>query len=690
MKKYLYILALASVISACTDDVEKWEFGQWPSPEPVTINGKELNEAVYSNATSKTLDLTNGQTITFTGLDDLSASLHPDFFTPKDDKTAVFNGADGTYLISYDNSKSLVYVEQTDAAYPDALWVCGAGWGHGASHMVTTAGWTWDNPSDGYYCRKDGEGIFTVTMYLSDSFAFKFFTLRWWMPSATEITANDLTIKPSGVISGNSSGDFVTGTFFKAGRYRIAVDMNAKTFTAEYLDGELDIKVYKVNGIELGGLPGSGTMLGIELDLKNGDELTFEDMGDVSKALPPHLFKDVTDSKASYCGPDGSFKLLYDTETGLIYILPKENGSNPYALWICGEGWGHPMAQSADCAAWNWSDIKGSVPAFKISENTYEVSLYLGDNFKFLFFKEPANWNADNNYNRLAIETYPANAIGIGYFSDTNTGYGHFTGDFVPGDEFTPGTYTLRIDTERNICAIMEKVSDWDNLPANIRKINDVELKVLDQNFAAYVGAELYLTQGQEMTFTGIGALDKALHPDFFNVENGKVTFTQPTGKYRLNYKLDRGIVYVHPCDDNQGLWITGQGIGHPCQSLSVYDYCDWGFDNPKDYINVPEVSPGVYQGTIFCGDVPDLVNWEDDGRRFGFQFQMYDGRFNWNSNYGATTCDIVNEGDAHIGLVKDFFNFLPLVGFTPGVYTITVDTNNHSATKRATVTFSR
>ena len=420
------------------------------------------------------------------------------------------------------------------------------------------------------------------------------------------------------------------------------------------------------------------------IDLQHGQMVEFTDVSCIYGALQPHFFTDITPNSAKFTGITGSYDFHFNERKGLSYIMNPEM-AHPDALWICGEGFGHPSNWCSNDCSWAMDQVEGTPMAKKISDGVFEITLYLDCDFKFLFFKTRGDWNS--SLNRLAVATYPEDVFSIGYFDDENTGYGHFTGDFVPGKNFTPGVYSLQIDTNKGVGVVVGQAS-LDDIQGAPRKINGVKLT---NTYEGYVGAELHLTQGEEVTFEGIAMLDKALHPDYFDVLDGKAYFKAASGRYILNYKTDRGIVYCEPADVNQGLWITGQGLGHPCQSLASYDYCNWGFENPKDYIVLPEVSTGVYQGTVLLGNQPDLVNWEHNGYRFGFQFQIYDGKANWNSNYGATTCDIVAEGDARVGLAAaDFFNFLPLPGFTPGLYNIKVDTNNHSEGKRATVTFTR
>lgn len=197
--------------------IDKWNnWPGWPVPEQVTVNGEKLDDVVYDKYESKTMTLNRGDELTFTGIDDVASILPPDYFEVTSLTKARFTGASGEYLLSYDPERQLLYIEQPEAVYPDALWFCGQGWGHGASGEVTTSGWSWANASNGLFCKKaDSGNVFTLTVFLSPDFKFKFFTLRGWKDDgATEITASaadNINIKNPLSIAGNSSGDFVAG-----------------------------------------------------------------------------------------------------------------------------------------------------------------------------------------------------------------------------------------------------------------------------------------------------------------------------------------------------------------------------------------------------------------------------------------------------------------------------------------------
>lgn len=685
MKK-ISIMAMLTGLAmvSCSDDVNKWSlWPDWPVPEPVTLNGEKMDESVYDKFDSKTLTLNTGDELTFTGIDDVSSILPPDFFEATSLSKARYTGPAGEYLLSYDPEHQLLYIENREGVYPESLWFCGSGWGHGASGEVTTSGWSWNLASNCLYCRKaDSGNKFSITAYLGNGFTFKFFTLRGWKDNgATEFTtsaSDGIQILSPLVIAGNSSGDFVPGPLFQPGRYHLTLDMDAKQFNAEYLDGEIAEPDYKVNGEKLGVLSGSSSMMGIELKLRKGDKLTFEGMGDMTKSLQKDFFKDMTAGQATFIGEDGTYQLYYEISTGLVYVQHPAEAVYPEALWLCGEGWGHPMAGGANCSAWNWNDVKGAVMASRIEPDVYETTIYLADAFKIKFFKQHG-WGGE--YGSLDVISYPADQLAPGHVADGSTGYGHFTGDFVPGSAFQAGVHTVRIDVKRGICALVDQV-DWSKL-GGVRRINGNDMTweyALGTNFLAM---DLDLKKGQEMKFEGFGGLDKALHPDFFKIQDGKVTFIAPDGKYRILYKKDRGIFYCAPPDNENkpnGLWVTGVAIGHPCQSNGVHDESTYGWDDPKDYFYLVPQGNGVYEGTLY---LEPRANGE------GFGFMIYPERWNWNVLYGTENTKIVNEGNSHVGDNGGSNNFgpdTPEGGFEPGVYKVKVDTN----TSPVTVTFSR
>lgn len=688
MKKLIISAAIGLFLVSCSDNVDKWsEWPEWTVPTPVTINDLTMDEEVYQDFKSLTMDLTQGQSLTFTGIDDISYVLPPDFFSIVDKTNARFIGPDGKYLLNYDSKSKLIYIESPGAAYPDGLWFCGDNWGHPLAGYVTTWGWTWANPNSGYYFCKVADKKFQATLFLGEGFKFKFFTIREWIDGgATEITAlarDGITLTNPLSISGDAmNGDFVAGPLFQAGVYTLTLDMNAHTLDAVPADGHTVEVKFKINGKTLNSLPDAPAMLGVNLDLKSGDKVLFEEMNDMTNALSPDFFCNVSAKEATFKGQEGNYNLFYDLDTKLIYV---ENRANPSALWVNGSGFGHPMGGVAT-SNWAWGDTKSVFMANKISEGVYDITLYLSQDFNVKFFWQ-YGWG--NETGSLGAHPYPESLLSYGYAEDSMTGNITLNGDYKAGNDFTPGVYTLRLDTNRQFCGIVGKYdnSDIDNTV----KIKNIELSPVTYtgyyNWGEvpndYLGADIDFTQGEEVAVNGIARPDMTLHPDFFESRDGKIFFIGRTGRYRLSYKLNTYLTYVEPLSDvlqPYAVWITGVGLGHPRSSQHRYDISDFNWSDQINSYVLTGNGDGIYKGSIFFE--PN----DNDRVAEGFFFQFYPAKNSWDNIYPAHSLNIVNQNGASIGVYKGSQNFGGIDGFNAGIYEITLDTN----TTPATITFSR
>ena len=112
-----------------------------------------------------------------------------------------------------------------------------------------------------------------------------------------------------------------------------------------------------------------------------------------------------------------------------------------------------------------------------------------------------------------------------------------FTGDLLPGPDFTAGTYTLRVDFNNKIVYLAEMTSKDKIHPVDY-KVNGVSLKA--SRYAEFMEATVYLTRGERVNFENFQCIDYMLQPEFF-VRNadGSYTFNAMSGEYRVLYDVD-------------------------------------------------------------------------------------------------------------------------------------------------------
>ena len=180
--------------------------------------------------------------MTISNLADVSNSMDPTFFEVTGTNTVKFLGETGVYTVYYLPRLNYVFVEQTDAVYPNALWLVGVGMGPARTPGVKTSSWNWNSPLEYRFCRKVSEGVFETVFYANHevdptaaepwrlTFGVKFMHQRNWgneESSQNYAMPNSYLYSPSPNDKGNFNG---TAEFANLpGIYRFTIDINNKT-----------------------------------------------------------------------------------------------------------------------------------------------------------------------------------------------------------------------------------------------------------------------------------------------------------------------------------------------------------------------------------------------------------------------------------------------------------------------------
>ena len=189
------------------------------------VGGSKLSIGTYNGYSSAIIQFTNGKEVSFEGFTNLANSINPDFFKYESVNKATFIGLTGTYSVHYNLTTGFLYIEQTSAVAPNALWICGVNLGFPQKKYAATTQWAWDVPSNYIFCRKVSDGLFEATFYANSDFNFKFFNQRTWggeQKSDEYTTTSDLW-------ASNSEGNWVATDKSTDGVYKATIDINAKT-----------------------------------------------------------------------------------------------------------------------------------------------------------------------------------------------------------------------------------------------------------------------------------------------------------------------------------------------------------------------------------------------------------------------------------------------------------------------------
>ncbi len=182
--------------------------------------------------------------VTFSGIStDLANSLSPDYFQKTGTNTAKFLGKTGLYKAYFLIEANYMYIEQQpEALYPEALWICGTGFGRPSAPYMTTSSWNWNSPLDYIACRLVSPGIYQATMYCKNTpntgtgkygrLDFKFFHKRGWWDGHEE-WASKYTVSPPFLGPAETNGNVnVLSAAVVEGVYRITLNQNNMTINA--------------------------------------------------------------------------------------------------------------------------------------------------------------------------------------------------------------------------------------------------------------------------------------------------------------------------------------------------------------------------------------------------------------------------------------------------------------------------
>ena len=405
-----------------------------------------------------------------------------------------------------------------------------------------------------------------------------------------------------------------------------------------------------INGAESDETPYEGQPAW-NLDLVDGQQLSFSGFRGVARMLQPDWFDSVAKDGDSYVaafhGDDGKYRMVYDQKNGLFF-LEQPGTEFPDGVWLIGAGWGHGNSASATVSkGWALGGANDVGYPKKIGESRWQYTLFLDNGFSFKFFRKRA-WNNEITSNDVKC---------LCPFTIT----GKANGDFVPGPFFEKGVYTILLDTEEKTLGI----ADYSFEVAY--KINGEPLGVLPDG-ASMLGISLDLNTGDEIEFTSnFGDISKILQPDMMEaVSTAKARFKGPSGKWNLFYDVNSKLIYM----ENRSLaypasiWIQGAGFGHPAAGRTSVK--GWVWDSPADCFQMLPVEDGVYETTVFLNGNAD--------------FKFYKKR-GWGEADEITSmeCDPLPADKLEKGWNNHFTgDFVASDSFEAGVYKIRVDVNQN------------
>lgn len=200
---------------------------------------------------------------------------------------------------------------------------------------------------------------------------------------------------------------------------------------------------------------------------------------------------------------------------------------------------------------------------------------------------------------------------------------------------------------------------------------------------ASLSGALLYarveFTQGQEVLVTGLteAELEGAYNRDFFEYDDGTLTFLRESGEWDVYYSTDYNYFWIRRDDavGPEGFWVVGQGFFAPPASAG-YAFLTEGDWTTNDVIfnnYIVKTGENTYQTTMYV----------IENHQYGFEFQFFSD-LAWSKAAGIeihSAADI--SGDTEGFLVYDTgdYGLYQGVGFEGGYYRFEFDLSGTNAT---------
>ena len=418
----------------------------------------------------------------------------------------------------------------------------------------------------------------------------------------------------------------------------------------------------------------------VDLSLAKGDRLTPEGFPDFGEWwMNPDYFTRNEDGSLTFNAYQGNYRIIADTKLRYFRVYKLE-GDKPAtladdgtgALWIIGEGIGHPSLSNK--VGWTTENAICMAP---VGDKTYQVTLVGGktvdvSNINFKFFGQ-MGWGVELSGDKLVSKS---NLIGVGTGDNGHDSGNLFLEDGVVLQE--NGVYVITVDLTQGINDAVMTVDYNGEQQFEERPIylNDQKMDTSDNNVYSAV---IQLAQNSKLSFKEFSALaDLYYDPDYFLFDEDafEVSFIPVDGYYnivldKLNATLTAkrvnadGSEMTLQADGSGALWLMGWGVGSP----SLSNQFGW---NPGQAYCMAEVSPKVFRFTGVAG--PEIGSSIGQRIRFDYVSFKFFHQAGWDGEYTTSSLSFT---DAASSLIKDAGNFELADGVQleeNATYVITVD----------------
>ncbi|NDV57432.1 DUF5125 domain-containing protein [Bacteroides sp. 519] len=481
------------------------------------------------------------------------------------------------------------------------------------------------------------------------------------------------TAQANEIVFGWQGGEIKEGTTSaitfsnsSAGKYTIAFNTfsyNASPFVKLLIEGK-EMEMVDDNNYR------------IDLALTTGQEIEITGIPDMDEWwIDADYFSMQDNGKLKFLPMGGNYRItanfthkyfIVEVLSGGALATLQEDGTG--AIWIKGNGIGKPSLSNV--VGWNEFVSLCMAP---IEKGKYQITVVGGktintSDIDFKFFHQNG-WGGEFKHDAISTTS---NLVFVG-----NGENGGDSGNIkiTEGNSLDAmGIYTITVDvTAGNDKAVLTIKKEGEEEIEEVKiKFDGEEMQMVDlDNYKI----EKEFTQGQEISVSGItGFSGWWIDPDYFTMNNGKLTFLPISGKYRVtaNLALKYFVVEAMNGDDLATLntdgagavWVIGYDIGKP----SLANQIGW---NDKKGLCMAPIGNKKYQITVEAGT---NVNLDKIEFKF-FHQQGWGGEFTGNEL--TTNSDfVIVKSDGNLALEEG----KTLVDGELYVFTLDVSAGNDKA----------
>jgi hypothetical protein len=231
-----------TIIEAITFDVVTFDVAAEGEVLDFSMNGTQFDIS-DGGLMQASIAFTEGETVPFSGFDDMASAFNPDFFSyDEETEELTYIRQTDRWDVYYSTARNYLYVVKAGAVAPEAYWIVGGGFN-------SASAWTDDMDvsysteiTDAAYMVKTAENTYQASVYLKEGATLEFYTDLVWNKDAFFAgtvggsAASGFVLENTGQTPKHASEFLATAEGFVEGYYRVVIgtaDKDNATITVD-------------------------------------------------------------------------------------------------------------------------------------------------------------------------------------------------------------------------------------------------------------------------------------------------------------------------------------------------------------------------------------------------------------------------------------------------------------------------